>query len=77
MSILFYVTVKYLNQVNKKKIKDNFIMIENIRFIHFLTATAVIELFMVILFRFTRCSSKVINNWYDNLGWTAILLDVL
>jgi len=52
-------------------------MIENIRFIHFLTATALIELFMLILFRFTRYSSKVINNWYDNLGWTAILLDVL
>ena len=52
-------------------------MIKDVKFIHFLTASFVIELFMMILFRFTRFSSKAINNWYDNLGWTAIILDIL
>jgi len=51
-------------------------MIKDLTFLHFLTATVVIELFMMILFRFTK-SSKAINNWYDNLGWTAVILDVL
>lgn len=51
-------------------------MIENITFIQFLTATVIIELFMMILFRFTK-TSKAINNWYNNLGWTAVILDVL
>ena len=52
-------------------------MIKDLKFIHFLTASFVIELFMMFLFRFTRFSSSVINNWYDNLGWTAIILDIL
>tara|TARA_Y100001980_G_C14556782_1_gene350293 strand:+ start:26616 stop:27149 length:534 start_codon:yes stop_codon:yes gene_type:complete len=52
-------------------------MIDQIQFIHFLTATAIIELFMLYLFKFTNQSSIVINNWYNNLGWSAIILDVL
>jgi len=51
-------------------------MINDLTFIHFLTASAVIEVFMLVLFRFTK-SSKAINNWYDNLGWTAVFLDIL
>ena len=51
-------------------------MIKDLTFLHFLTASVIIELFMLILFRFTK-SSKAINNWYDNLGWTAVILDVL
>ena len=51
-------------------------MIKDLTFLHFLTASVVIELFMMILFRFTK-SSRAINNWYDNLGWTAVILDVL
>jgi hypothetical protein len=51
-------------------------MIENITFLQFLTATLIIETFMMILFRFTK-TSKAINNWYNNLGWTAVILDVL
>ena len=52
-------------------------MIEQLTFLHFLTATALIEVFMLYLFKFTKQSSPVINNWYDNLGWSAIILDVL
>ena len=52
-------------------------MIEQLTFIHFLTATALIELCMLYLFKFTKQSSTTINNWYGNLGWTAIILDVL
>lgn len=52
-------------------------MIENIKFIHILTATLIIELIMLILFKFTNQTSKAINNWYDNLKWTAVILDVL
>ena len=52
-------------------------MIEQLTFIHFLTATALIELCMLSLFKFTKQSSTTINNWYGNLGWTAIILDVL
>ena len=51
-------------------------MIKDLTFLHFLTASVIIELFMMILFRFTK-TSKAINNWYDNLGWTAVILDVL
>tara|TARA_A200000113_G_C8790881_1_gene330838 strand:- start:59 stop:595 length:537 start_codon:yes stop_codon:yes gene_type:complete len=51
-------------------------MIKDLTFLHFLTASVIIELFMMILFRFTK-SGKAINNWYDNLGWTAVILDIL
>jgi hypothetical protein len=52
-------------------------MIEKLTFIHFLTATALIEVFLLYLFKFTKQSSPTINNWYNNLGWSAIILDVL
>mgnify|MGYP003982105481 FL=1 len=52
-------------------------MIDKLNFIHFLTASAVVELVMLYLFKFTDQSSQAINNWYENLGWTAIILDVL
>ena len=52
-------------------------MIQNIKFLHILTATLIIELIMLILFKFTNQTSRAINNWYDNLKWTAIILDVL
>lgn len=54
-------------------------MIEKFNFIHFLTATCLIEAFMLYLFRFTRSpfSGKAINQWYTNLGWSAIILDLL
>jgi hypothetical protein len=54
-------------------------MIKDLTFLHFLTASVVIELFMMILFRFTKSpfTGISINRWYDNLGWTAVILDVL
>jgi hypothetical protein len=51
-------------------------MIADLTFLHFLTASLIIELSMLTLFRFTK-TSKAINNWYDNLGWTAVILDIL
>lgn len=52
-------------------------MINKITFLHFLTASLIIELIMLFLFKFTKYSSDAINNWYNNLEWTAVLLDVL
>ncbi len=52
-------------------------MIENLKFIHFLTTAFIIEVFILILFKFTNQSSKSILGWYDNLGWTSIILDIL
>lgn len=54
-------------------------MIKDLTFLHFLTAAVVIELFMLYLFRFTKSpfTGISINRWYDNLGWTAVILDVL
>lgn len=54
-------------------------MIEKLTFIHFLTASAIVELFMLILFRLTKSpfTGIAINRWYNNLGWTAIILDIL
>ena len=54
-------------------------MIKDLTFLHFLTASVIIELFMLILFRFTKSpfTGIAINRWYDNLGWTAVILDVL
>lgn len=54
-------------------------MIEKFNFIHFLAATCLIEAFMLYLFRFTRSpfTGKAINQWYTNLGWSAVILDLL
>jgi hypothetical protein len=53
-------------------------MIQNITFTHLLTATMLIETFMLFLFRYTHSpfSGKSINNWYDNMGLVAVLLDI-
>jgi len=54
-------------------------MIQDLTFLHLLTASVVIELFMLYLFRFTKSpfTGIAINRWYDNLGWSAVTLDVL
>ena len=51
-------------------------MISDITFLHILTASLIIEICMLYIFKFTK-SSKAITNWYSNLKWTAVLLDVL
>ena len=57
-------------------------MIESLTFLDFLTATLIVELIMITVFRKTtpwgsgdKWSS--INRWYTNLGWTAVILDTL
>ena len=52
-------------------------MINELNFLHFLTTSCIIEVFILILFKFTKQTSPAIINWYGNLGWTAIILDIL
>jgi len=54
-------------------------MIKDLTFLHFLSATVIIEIIILYLFRFTNSpfTGKAINNWYTNLKWSAILLDIL
>ena len=54
-------------------------MIKDLTFLHFLTASVVIEAFILYLFRFTKSplTGVAINRWYDNLGWSAVILDIL
>lgn len=54
-------------------------MIKDLTFLHLLTASVVIELFMLYLFRFTKSpfTGIAINRWYDKLGWSAVILDIL
>ena len=54
-------------------------MIKDLTFLHFLTASVFIEAFILYLFRFTKSplTGVAINRWYDNLGWSAVILDIL
>ena len=54
-------------------------MIKDLTFLHFLTASLIIEAFILYLFRFTKSplTGVAINRWYDNLGWSAVILDIL
>jgi hypothetical protein len=54
-------------------------MIENITFLQFLTATLIIETFILFLFRFTKSpfTGIAINRWYNNIGIIAVLLDIV
>ena len=51
-------------------------MIEKLTFIHFLTASAIVEVLVLLYFRFTGLSIAI-NKWYDNLRWSAVILDIL
>lgn len=52
--------------------------LKNINFINILFSTCIVELIILIFFRFTKSkfSVKAINNWYDKLRWSAVLLDI-
>lgn len=54
-------------------------MIKKIKFLHILTATLIIDMIFLFIFKIFDGKEKwiSINNWYDNLKWTAVLLDVL
>ena len=54
-------------------------MIEKINTLQFLTATLIIEVFMLFLFRYTNSpfSGKSINVWYDKFRWGSVILDVM
>jgi hypothetical protein len=54
-------------------------MIKDLTFLHFLTASAIVEVLVLLYFRFTGkpYGSIAINKWYDNLGWSAVILDIL
>ena len=53
-------------------------MIKDLTFLHFLTATVIVEVFILYLFRFTKSplTGIAINRWYDKLGWSSIILDI-
>jgi len=53
-------------------------MIEKITPLQFLTATLIIEVIILFLFRFTHSplTGPSINRWYNNFGWSAVLLDI-
>lgn len=55
------------------------IMVSNLEFIHFFTATCIIEMIFLFLFRFTRSplTGRAINQWYTNLRWSAVILDII
>ena len=55
------------------------INLNNIKFINILTSTVLVETIMLFMFRYTKSvwSGKAINDWYDNLKWSAIILDIL
>ena len=55
-------------------------MIKHITFLHFFTAACIVELFMVTIFRYSGIRGNkwmAINNWYTNLRWTAVILDII
>lgn len=51
----------------------------NIEFINIFTATVIVELICIMFFRLSKSffSVKAINDWYDNLNWSAVTLDIL
>ena len=53
--------------------------LDKIKFLNILTSTVLVETIMLIMFRYTKSffSVKAINDWYDNLKWSAIILDIL
>ena len=53
--------------------------INDIKFINIFTSTVIVELIILIFFRFTKSffSIKAINDWYDKLNWSAVILDIL
>jgi len=55
-------------------------MIKDLTFLDFLTVSAIVEVLVLVYFRFTDGiinKSSAINRWYDNLRWSAIILDIL
>ena len=54
-------------------------MIQELQLIHFVTVTCIVETFFLFLFRFTNSplTGNAINQWYTNLRWSAVILDVL
>ena len=54
-------------------------MLRSITFLHFFTTACIVEMIFLFLFRFTRSplSGRAINQWYTNLRWSAVILDIL
>ena len=53
--------------------------INEIKFINIFLATLIVELIILIFFRFTKSvfTGQAANDWYDKLRWSAIILDLL
>lgn len=53
--------------------------INDIKFINIFTATVIVEIIILVFFRFTKSffSVKAVNDWYDKLKLNAVILDLL
>ena len=55
-------------------------MLDKVTFIHFFAAACIVELLIITIFRYSDIRSNkwlAINNWYTNLRWTSVILDIL
>ena len=50
--------------------------IQDLQFLDFLTVTFIVELLVVYIFTATNYPSWVTTNWYYNLRWTSLILDM-
>ena len=51
-------------------------VIKNLEFIDFLTVTFIVEVISIIIVRDNAVYNWLIKNWWSNLQWTAVILDM-
>lgn len=51
-------------------------VIKNLEFIDFLTVTFIVEVISIIIVRDNAVYNWLVKNWWTNLQWTAIILDM-
>ena len=51
-------------------------IVQNLRFLDFLTVTFIVEVIIIIVVRDNPVYNWLVKNWWTNLKWTAIILDM-
>lgn len=51
-------------------------VIKNLEFIDFLTVTFIVEVISIIIVRDNAVYNWLVKNWWTNLQWTAVILDM-
>jgi len=51
-------------------------VIKNLEFIDFLTVTFIVEVISIIIVRDNAVYNWLVKNWWSNLQWTAVILDM-